>query len=144
MTTTIERTVTVDRPVAAVFAYLSDFTTTNEWDPGTVRTERVSGDGGVGTAYRNVSKFAGRETELTYVVERIVPGEVFALRGENKTVVAHDTMTFRPTPSGTEVRYVARFDFKGLTRFVAPLLAPAFKKLGDEAEQGMREALLRL
>jgi hypothetical protein len=27
---------------------------------------------------------------------------------------------------------------------VAPLLAPALKRLGDEAEKGMREALLRL
>ena len=38
-----------------MFAYLSDFTTTNEWDPGTVSTERVSGDGGVGTTYHNTS-----------------------------------------------------------------------------------------
>jgi uncharacterized protein YndB with AHSA1/START domain len=142
--TTIERTVTVDRPLAKVFAFLSDFTTTNEWDPGTVETVRVSGDGGVGTAYRNTSKFAGRETELTYVVEELVPDTVFALRGENKTVVAHDTMTFRETPSGTEVRYVAEFDFKGPAKLVAPLLAPFFKKLGDEAEQGMREALVKL
>ncbi|HSE10920.1 MAG TPA: SRPBCC family protein [Nocardioidaceae bacterium] len=142
--TSIERTVTVQKPLSQVFEYLSDFTTTNDWDPGTVETVRVSGDGGVGTAYRNTSKFAGRTTELTYVVEDVVPERVFALRGENKTVVAHDTMTFRETPSGTEVRYVAEFDFKGPAKFLAPLLGPFFKKLGDEAEQGMREALDRL
>ncbi|MGZ4467252.1 MAG: hypothetical protein ACXVXB_02140 [Nocardioidaceae bacterium] len=34
---------------------------------------RVSGDGGVGTEYHNTSKFAGRETELTYVVQALVP-----------------------------------------------------------------------
>jgi uncharacterized protein YndB with AHSA1/START domain len=98
--TTIERTVAVDRPLADVFAYLSDFTTTNEWDPGTVKTVRASGNGGVGTAYRNTSKFAGRETELTYVVERLVPLQELALRGENKTVVA-PPMTFRETSTGT-------------------------------------------
>lgn len=142
--TTIRRTVSVDRPLARVFDYLSDFTTTNEWDPGTVETVRVSGDGGVGTTYRNTSQFGGRKTELTYVVERVVPQEVFALRGENKTLVAHDTMTFRETATGTEVTYVAEFEFKGLVKYVAPLLGPAFKKLGDEAQQGMREALERL
>ena len=142
--TTIERTVTVDRPLDAVFDYLSDFTTTTQWDPGTVDTVRVGGDGGVGTTYRNTSQFAGRKTELTYVVEKVVPQQVFALRGENKTLVAHDTMTFRETPGGTEVRYVAHFDFKGLVKYVAPLLAPAFKKLGDEAQKGMREALEKL
>jgi carbon monoxide dehydrogenase subunit G len=142
--TTIERTVSVDRPVAQVYAYLSDFTTTNEWDPGTVRTVRVSGDGGEGTTYRNTSKFLGRKTDLTYVVEQIVQDTVFALRGENKTVVANDTMTFRETPTGTAVTYRADFDFKGPAKLFAPLLSPAFKKLGDDAEKGMREALERL
>ena len=146
----IERSVTVAQPVDRVFAYLSDFTNTTEWDPGTVRTERVAGDGGLGTRYHNVSKFLGRETELDYLVVEHAPGERFALRGENATVVAHDSMTFVRTASatgggeGTTVTYRADFQFKGLVRFVAPLLAPAFTKLGDEAEQGMRDALSRL
>lgn len=147
----IERTVTVDHPVDRVFAYLSDFTTTTEWDPGTVRTERVSGEGGVGTHYRNISTFLGRETELNYLVVEHVPGQRLALRGENDTLVAHDTMTFvrgagsGTTPGeGTTVTYRAEFEFKGLARLVAPLLSPAFKKLGDDAEQGMRAALGQL
>ena len=148
----IERSVTVGVPVDRVFAYLSDFTNTTEWDPGTVSTERVSGDGGLGTRYRNVSKFLGRETELDYLVVEHVPGEKFALRGENATVVAKDTMTFVRTTGvsadaaseGTTVTYRADFEFKGVAKLAAPLLAPAFKKLGDEAEQGMRDALNRL
>jgi uncharacterized protein YndB with AHSA1/START domain len=146
----IERSVTVGHPVDRVFAYLGDFTTTTEWDPGTVRTERLSGDGGVGTRYHNVSTFLGRETELDYVVTEHVPGEKLALRAENGTLVAHDTMTFVRTVGatgageGTTVTYRADFRFKGLVRFVAPLLAPAFTKLGNEAEQGMRDALGRL
>src|SRR6476646_3923292 len=134
----IERSVTVAHPVGRVFAYLSDFTNTTEWDPGTVRTERVSGDGGLGSRYHNVSKFLGRETELDYLVIEHVPGERFALRGENATVVAKDTMTFVRTMNGsaadaregTTVTYRAEFEFKGLAKLVAPLFAPAFKKLG--------------
>ena len=41
-------------------------------------------------------------------------------------------------------RYLAEFEFKGLAKYLAPLLAPAFKKLGDEAEIGMKRALERL
>lgn len=142
--TTIERTVRVRRPLPEVFAYLSDFTSTNDWDPGTVRTVRQSGDGGPGTVYLNTSKFAGRETQVTYTVEKLEENRLFQLRGVNKTLVAHDTMTFRETEDGTEVRYVAQFDFKGIAKVAAPFLGPAFKKLGDEAEQGMREALEKL
>lgn len=138
----IVRTVEVDRPVSAVFAFLSDFTTTTQWDPGTVSTVRTAGDGGVGTTYRNVSSFLGRETELTYVVTELRPDELFALRGENRTLVARDTMDFAATPQGgTRVRYTADFSFKGLSRLVAPLLAPAFKRLGDHAEEGLRSTL---
>jgi len=150
----LERTVTVQKPLEKVFAYLSDFTTTTQWDPGTVRTVRTSGDGGFGTEYQNTSTVAGRETRLTYVVEDLVPNQRIALRGENGTVIAHDTMTFREVGSHTEaslaeatftkVTYTADFTFKGITRFIAPLMKPAFTRLFNEAETGMAAALARL
>jgi hypothetical protein len=127
-----------------VFNYLSDFTTTTEWDPGTVVTVIHHGDGGVGTTYLNTSTFLGRKTQLTYIVGEFIPGKRVRLRGENKTVIAVDTLTFRPVASGTEVIYAAEFTFKGLSRIAAPLLKPAFERLGNEAEAGMRKALDRL
>lgn len=137
----ISRTVTVEQPVDRVFAYLSDFTTTTAWDPGTVRTVLDSGDGGVGTRYQNTSRFLGRTTELTYIVTDLVPDQRIQLRGENKTVVAEDTMTLVPVPGGTEVTYRADFTFKGLAAWAAPLLRPALNRLGDRAETGLRRAL---
>ena len=140
----LQRIVTVEKPLEKVFAYLADFTTTTEWDPGTVRTVRTSGDGEFGTEYQNTSTFAGRQTELTYVVVDLVPNRHISLRAENKTVIANDTMTFRESGGNTEVTYTADFTFKGITRFVAPLLKPAFTRLGNEAEAGMAAALARL
>ena len=55
----VQQTVIVSKPLDAVFGYLSDFTTTTEWDPGTVTTVTQQGDGGVGTTYRNTSTFLG-------------------------------------------------------------------------------------
>jgi uncharacterized protein YndB with AHSA1/START domain len=139
----ILRTVTVDRPITEVFAYLSDFTTTTQWDPGTVRTTREAGDGGVGTRYRNQSTFLGRTTELTYFVTDHEPPARLALRGENGTVVAHDTMTLVQAPDGgTQITYRAVFTFKGWARLIAPFTAPAFRRLGDEAADGLRTALV--
>ncbi len=142
----ITRTIETTTPVEKVYAYLSDFTTTNEWDPGTVETTRISGDGGVGTDYRNVSKFLGRTTELVYTTKQLEPPGRIVLEGNNKTVRATDTMTLSETPAGgTRVVYHARFDFKGLTGRLAPVLgpvlAPAMKKLGDEAQVAMTRAL---
>ena len=138
------KTVVVEKPLDAVFGYLCDFTTTTDWDPGTATTVRLHGDGGVGTTYLNTSTFLGRTTQLTYQVEELVDQKLIQLRGENKTVISVDTLTFRPVASGTEVGYAAEFTFKGASRFVAPLLRPAFARLGHEAEAGLRQALNRL
>jgi Polyketide cyclase / dehydrase and lipid transport len=140
----VQRTVVVDKPLDAVFEYLCDFTTTTEWDPGTVVTMRRHGDGGVGTAYLNTSRFLGQETQLTYIVCDLVPGQRIQLRGENKTVVALDTMSFRSIDAATEVTYTAQFTFKGPSRLLAPLLRPAFERLGTAAQTGMRKSLSQL
>ena len=140
----IERTVSVELPVRRAFDYLADFTTTTDWDPGTLSTTRWAGDGGVGTTYRNTSRFLGRETSLIYVVEELVTDERIRLRGENTTVTATDTMTFRQSGSRTEVTYTAEFTFKGASRLLAPLLKPAFTRLGNQAESGLRSALTQL
>lgn len=140
----LHKTVVIDKPRDAVFAYLSDFTTTTEWDPGTVVTVNQHGDGGAGTTYLNTSTFLGRKTQLTYIVREFIPGERIRLRGENKTVIAVDTMTFRSVDAGTEVTYTAEFTFKGPSRLLARLLRPAFERLGEQAQIGMREALNQL
>jgi hypothetical protein len=140
----LEKVVVVDKPLDEVFAYLTDFTTTTEWDPGTVVTVLQHGDGGVGTTYLNTSTFMGRQTQLTYVVRELVPHERIRLQGENKTVVAVDTMSFRRLEAGTEVTYSADFTFKGATRFLAPLFKPALERLGQQAQAGLRESLGRL
>jgi carbon monoxide dehydrogenase subunit G len=138
------RTLVVEKPLDTVFDFLSDFTTTVEWDPGTVTTVLLHGDGGIGTTYRNTTKFLGKETQLTYVVEEFADRELIRLRGENETVTSVDTMTFRVVGSGTEVSYRAEFEFKGVSRLIAPLLKPALERLGNQAEVGMRTALNRL
>ena len=140
----LQRTVATGQPLAKVFDYLSDFTTTTDWDPGTVATVKERGDGGVGTTYINTSEFLGRKTELRYVVEELVPGQRIRLRGENKTLISVDTMTFRQAGTGTEVTYTAEFAFKGAARYLAPLLRPALARLANQAETGLRQALSRL
>jgi uncharacterized protein YndB with AHSA1/START domain len=140
----IRKIVRVEKPIEAVFAYLSDFTTTTQWDPGTVVTVRNNGDGSLGTEYLNTSIFAGRQTQLKYVVKEFIPNQRIGLQGENKTVIAYDTMTFRKIGTQTEVTYTADFTFKGITRLIAIFLKPAFARLGNEAEVGMTHALSQL
>ena len=128
----MQRELTTDSAPDAVFAYLSDFTTTEQWDPGTVRTVRIAGDGGVGTRYGNTSRFAGRTSELVYEVTALIP------------VIAHDTITVTAQPGGCLVTYRVRFAFQGWLRWAEPLLRPAVANLLDKGAQGLRRELARI
>lgn len=141
----IERRIDTDRQADRVFSYLRDFETSTEWDPGTVRTVRESGDGGVGTRYRNTSTFLGRTVEVIYTVVELDPAGRIVLRGENSSLVAHDTISVSPDPQGgSTVDYRAQFDFRGAVQLLTPVLAVALWRLGDRAARDMRAALDRL
>ncbi len=138
----VERTITVAQSPAAVWRFLADFTTTEEWDPPTVSTERLSGDGGVGTTYHNVAKFRGRRTEVDYVVTEYVEGRCLQLRGDATGLEVVDTFTLRPTPAGgSEVTYEARFTPRvGAARFELPSMS----QLGDFVAESLQESLEHL
>lgn len=137
-------------PAEEVFAYLSDFSNTAEWDPGVLEAERV-GEGpiGEGSEFRLLASFLGRRSEITYrIVEHDPPSSV-SLRGENATVVSLDRITVAPAGAGAgagagaRVTYDATLTLKGSLRLADPLLAIAFKRVGDRALAGMRDALSR-
>jgi Polyketide cyclase / dehydrase and lipid transport len=71
----------IQQPREDVFAYLSDFSTVREWDPGVVEAERLNGQAvGEGTEFRLVAEFLGRKNELTYrIVEYDPPHAVTSL-----------------------------------------------------------------
>lgn len=130
-----------DKSAKELFAYFSDFTTTNEWDPNTVKTTKISGDGGVGTKYSNTSAFNGKESSLVYEVIEYRPDQLIRLRGENKSLVAIDTMMIEEVDGVRRFTYEAKFTFKGIAKIAAPFLKKAFSKLASDAEVGLRKVL---
>ncbi|MDO9379899.1 MAG: SRPBCC family protein [Nocardioidaceae bacterium] len=140
----MERSVTVDRPLSRVWTYLSDFESTNDWDPGTVRTERTHGDGGPGTVYANTSTFAGRTRHLDYTVVDREEERLLRLRGVNRGSVVLETMTFRGDDRRTTVTYRMELELRGVARLATPVVPLVLRRLGDEGATGLRAGLERL
>lgn len=144
MKPTVSRTFTTTAPPDAVFDYLADFTNAEEWDPGTVSCERVSGDGGVGTVYRNVSSFLGRTTEITYTTVEVERPTRIHLTGRNAQFEGHDVMGIRASGTGSEVTYTAEFAFKGAARLAVPVVAAYLPVLARKTVDDLRTHLDRL
>ena len=135
-------TVDTPRPPDDAFAYLSDFSTTAEWDPGVVEAERLgNAPVAAGSEFRLVADFLRRKTTLTYRIVEYDPPSAVTFRGENSSVVSLDRITFEPWDGGTRITYDANLALKGPLGLADPLLALAFKRVGDRALAGMRETL---
>ncbi|AJE85446.1 Polyketide cyclase/dehydrase [Streptomyces albus] len=137
----VERVITLDRPLARVVAYLSDFSHAVEWDPGTQECERSgSGPLTVGAEWDNTSVFRGRTTQLRYRLDRLEENRL-TFTGENKTAHSTDDMTFTAEGEGTVLTYRATIRFKGLARLADPFLRREFERLGDEVSRTLPAAV---
>lgn len=125
------------------FAYLADFATIADWDPGVVRARRLSGDvPAVGSRYKVISSFLGREVPLVYEIVEIERPRRVLLRAETGSVISLDEMTFAERPGGgTIVTYRADLRLKGLARIAELPMKLAFRRLGDAARDGLSNRL---
>jgi carbon monoxide dehydrogenase subunit G len=132
---------TVRKPVDVVVGYLQDFGRAEEWDPGTRSCTRLDeGPIRVGARWRNVSRFRGKETELTYELVRLEP-EHLVFVGRNKTATSTDDLTLTPAPDGTAITYRATIVFHGLATLAGPFVKREFEKLGDAVVGSMTAAV---
>ncbi|HEX2904024.1 MAG TPA: SRPBCC family protein [Jatrophihabitans sp.] len=142
-----ERTFEVNRSSDVVLTYLADFGNAVHWDPGTRSCERI-GDGPieVGARWHNVSRFAGRETELEYRLDVLEPGHI-RLIGENKTAVSTDDIRITPSTESTArstITYRSEVVFHGLAKVAGPFVQPEFERLGDKTVEGITREVGKL
>jgi Polyketide cyclase / dehydrase and lipid transport len=130
-----------EREVA--FGYLADFANIADWDPGVARARRLSEPAlEVGARFEVISSVMGREVPLVYETIEIDPPRRILLRAETSTVVSLDLMSFDLKPGGgTIVTYDADLKLKGPLRLLDLPFRLAFRRLGDNARDGLRRKL---
>jgi hypothetical protein len=137
-------TVRSSRPTDEAFDYLADFSSVKEWDETAVGARMLGEEPGLGTEFRVVVRFAGRELPFVYRTTTFERPERLVFRAESSTVASEDTITFRPgADGGSEVTYEADLRPKGLLKLADPILALLFKRLGDNARAGLERELNR-
>lgn len=137
----VERVFTVTAPLTEIHSYLRDFANAEEWDPGTISCSQSSaGPVAVGTTWKNVSEFRGKETELTYTLTKDSPDHLQFV-GENKTVTSTDDIGLAAVDGGTRITYHADFEFHGLAKLAVPFVKGELESLGDKTEAQMTTVL---
>lgn len=136
------REIEVATPAAATFAYLSDFANAAEWDPGIVEARRLTAAPTVvGSRFEIVALYRGKRQRFEYVVTELEDASRIALHGEGGKALSDDVITVAVGDAGTRVCYEADIRLKGAYRVVEPFLRSTFRRMGDEALDGLAARL---
>ena len=114
-----ERTVTVDQPIDGVFAFIANGRNATTWRSGVLDIERASGDGGVGTVYRQgIRGPGGRRIDGDYEITASEPPERLAFRAIAGPVRPEGEFRLEALGGATIVTFVLRAELAGWKRLV--------------------------
>ena len=120
-----ERTVTIQKPVAEVLAYLADAENDRAWRPSVLDIARESGSG-VGTRYRQGVKGPfGRRVPADIEITELVPNERIAFRALAGPVRPTGRYELSPAGEGTHVKLALDAETSGLKKLMAPMAQKA-------------------
>ena len=136
---TLNETVTVRRPLHEVFAYVSEFSRIQEWDPAVSRAIKLTpGAPGVGSEYQ-IDMRAG--FSLHYRVIEFENDARMKMTVESRLFTADEEIRFEEVDGQTQVRYIAKFDFIAPVAALNKLFPAGMDKVGKRAMAGLQSAL---
>jgi dehydrogenase/reductase SDR family protein 12 len=140
--TVLHETADVARPVDEIFAYVSDFTSTIEWDATALRAIKLTpGEIAVGTEFEVICALPVGSITLIYRVEDLQANKRIVLRGRSRFFNIQDTISFTPSTHGTKIDYRAEFFFKPFISWLGSLSKKGLERMGRESVAGLALAL---
>jgi uncharacterized membrane protein len=137
----VRRTVHTATPAPVVAAYLSDFTTSERWDPNTRSCRREDhGPLRVGSSFVNRQKAGPLTLPMHYRVTDYHPGAHIELVSKTALFDATDHMVFGGGSDATVV-YTATFELKGPAKLAAGLFERQMNKLADSVAASLQRCL---
>jgi uncharacterized protein YndB with AHSA1/START domain len=129
-----ENTVTIDRAVKDVFAFLANFENVPRWNYAIVETRQTSdGAVGVGTNYRQVRSVPSRSEE-TFEVTEFEPNRRLAIRGGFGPLEGTMVYELDAEDGSTRVTNSAQLEGRGLAKLAAPL---ASRRIAEAVSQNL-------
>ncbi len=140
--TVLQESIEVSRPVHEAFAYISDFTTTQEWDSTATRAEKLTpGPINVGTSFLVNCAMPLGSVDIEYEVVALQDNREIELAGKSRFFDIRDRIQFTAIDGGTRIDYRAEFLFPPAVKSLATKFESGLRRMGKHSMAGMREAL---
>jgi carbon monoxide dehydrogenase subunit G len=121
--------VTVNRPVAEVWTFISTFEHTTRWSRGVLEaTQTSTGPLGVGSTLQTVVQAFGRRRTGTYLVTEYEPNTAFAFTVTSGPMTSRARFSVEPVEEGTRLTASGEAEATGLYKLLAPILVRTLKR----------------
>jgi carbon monoxide dehydrogenase subunit G len=122
-----QKSVTIARPVDAVFAFVADSENDRRWRPAVLDITRLSGEGR-GTVYRQGVKGPfGRRVPADFEVTDYEPGTRYGFQVTQGPVRPHGSFSFQPDGGGTLVTMHLAADLRGPAKLMGPMVSRSMR-----------------
>ena len=141
----VETTLTIARPPAEVFAFVSDMTNAPRWQTGLHEVHRLTpGPLRVGTEHDFVRRFAGRRVASRNRFVAFDPGRFVAFEFPQGSVTGRGSYRVEPDEHGGSL-LTGRVELepKGVMRLAQPVLARVLRRDVRRDDQALRTLLER-
>lgn len=132
----VENVVTINKPVAEVFAYVNNPENSTKWQGGVEAVEYDDIDQKVGDQYTEVRKFMGREMKTKMEITALETNKKYAAKALSGPVLFDVTVLFEPEGGGTKMTTTVEGEPGGFFKLASGALE---KQLASSlAEDGAR------
>jgi uncharacterized protein YndB with AHSA1/START domain len=128
----VEKSVIIDKPVAEVFAFVSNNDNTTKWQGGVEAVIPEGPPNVVGSKYTEVRKFMGQEMKSTLEITAFEVNAKWAAKVLKGPVPYEVTATFEPSGGGTKMTTHVEGEPKGFFKIAEGALAGQLEKSLEE------------
>ena len=138
----VELSVVINRPVAEVFAFVTDPANSAKWQEGLVESRLTSsGPMGVGAEITDVRKFLGRDMDSKLEVTEFVPNKKFSEKVVSGPLKFEISQSFEPSGEGTKVSLIAQGEPGGFFKLAEGMVQKQLQTQLEGDSQRLKKAL---
>ena len=137
-----ESSIVINRPVEAVWAYVSDYANASVINPGTIE-QRLTSEGPLqkGSTHLWVGQFLGRRIEANAVVTEFEPNRKWAYKTTSGPFASAGSYSVEPVEGGTKLTLSGEAEVGGFFKLAEPVMAGMMKRTFETGLANVKDVL---
>jgi uncharacterized protein YndB with AHSA1/START domain len=138
----VEYTLTVQRPIEQVFAFVTNGENNPKWELEMVETRQLTdGPTRVGTKWLSVHKYGRRKVRAIRETIQFEPNRKWVTQSAIGPIPTTFTIIFEPANGGTKLQFILNVQTRGLIKLIDPLIENIFRKQAPINFRRLKELL---